>query len=239
MNQYLTPEQRAAFEQQLADDALTDEEKQEAFQQGMDMAQADMGQAAEPAAADDDALKRSGFDSVEALLAAYQQSQADLNQAEEALRQMAALSRALENGRQLEPDDPDARNRRVQDTWKRRAGAMRDLEKLLPDMAEYILAHPEFAVQEDGLERAYDAVRAGKYKSEDELLDDPESVKRFAADPRVKSAVLTAHLAEVYKAGHELPAFIAGGGSIPGDMAKPHDGMEQAKAKLEEMLKKN
>ncbi|MBQ8955052.1 MAG: hypothetical protein IJ048_13160 [Clostridia bacterium] len=238
MNQYLTPEQRAAFEAQLADDALTDEERQEAFQQGADMAQADLSREAEPAA-EADAVTRSGFDSVEALLAAYEQSQAALRQAEDALAQMAALSRALENGNRLEEADPEARNRRVQDAWKRRADLMRDLEALLPDMAAYILAHPEHAVKEDGLERAYDAVRSEKYRSDEELLDDPESVKRFAADPRVKNAVLTAHLAQVYRAGQALPAFIAGGGSIPGEAAHPQAGMEQAKAKLEALLKQN
>ena len=47
MNQYLTPEQRAQFEQQLAGDALTEQEKQEAFAQGVGMAQADAAGAAD------------------------------------------------------------------------------------------------------------------------------------------------------------------------------------------------
>ena len=59
----------------------------------------------------------------------------------------------------------------------------------LPEIAEYILAHPEYSIEEDGLERAYNAVRAAKYRSDEELLGDPESVKRLAADPRVKNAV--------------------------------------------------
>ena len=244
MNQYLTPEQRAQFEQQLTEDVLTEQERQEAFGQGVDMAQADMAQAeaADEVAAsaeDREALRRSGFDSVQALLDAYEQSQRSLHEAEDALTQLGALARALENGEQLAPESGETRSHRVQDAWKRRAGLMRDLEGLLPEIAEYIMAHPAFAMEEDGLERAYNAVRAGKYKSEEELLADPENVKRLSADPRVKSAVLTAHLAEVYKAGKDLPAFIAAGGGIPAEADKPQDGMEAAKAKLEAMLRKN
>ena len=239
MNQYLTPEQRAQFEQQLAGDALTEQEKQEAFAQGVGMAQADAAGAADANPEDKEALKRSGFDSVQALLDAYEESQKSLREAEDALGQLNALARALENGEQLAPESGEAHSRRVQDAWKRRAGLMRDLEGLLPEIAEYIMAHPAFSLEEDGLERAYDAVRAGKYQSEEELLSDPENVKRLSADPRVKSAVLTAHLAEVYKAGKDLPAFIAAGGGIPAESDKPQDGMAAAKAKLEALLKKN
>ena len=62
-------------------------------------------------------------------------------------------------------------------------------------------------------------------------------VKRLAADPRVKNAVLVAHLAEVYRSGRELPAFIAGGGSIPAAAEKGAGGMQEARAKLEALLK--
>ena len=243
MNQYLTPEQRAQFEQQLAEDALTEQEKQDAFQQGVDMAQADManetGADSAESPADQEALRRCGFDYVVALLAAYEESEKSLREAEDAMSQLAALARAMENGDKLAPESGETRSRRVQDEWKRRAGLMKDLEALLPEMAEYIMAHPAFSLEEDGLERAYDAVRSGKYQSEAELLADPETVKRLSADPRVKSAVLTAHLSEVYKAGKDLPAFIAAGGGIPAEADKPQDGMAQAKAKLEALLKKN
>ena len=241
MNQYLTPEQRAQFEQQLAQDALSEQEKQQAFQQGVDMAQADLTEETNQPAADEDqeALRRSGFESVQALLDAYEQSQKSLSEAEDTLSQLTALARALENGEKLAPESGEARSRRVQDEWKRRAGLMKDLEALLPEMAEYIMAHPAFSLEEDGLQRAYDAVRSGKYQSEEELLSDPETVKRLSADPRVKSAVLTAHLSEVYRAGRDLPAFIAAGGGIPAEADKPESGMAQAKAKLEALLKKN
>ena len=238
MNQYLTAEQRAAFERQLAEEELTDEQKQAAIGQGMEMAQADMADQAGAGAADG-ALAGSGFDSVEALLAAYEKSQADLSEAEEALRRTQALVRALENGQALEPEAPEARSDSVRRAWQHRAGDMPDLQELLPEIAEYILAHPSIAMEEDGLQRAYDAVRAAKYRSDEALLDDPESVKKLAADPRVRDAVLTAHLAAVYRSGREVPAFIGGGGSIPAGAGKPQDGMAQAKARLEAMLKNN
>ncbi|MBO4297837.1 MAG: hypothetical protein J5998_03480 [Clostridia bacterium] len=236
MNQYLTPEQRARFERELAGASLTDEQKQAAFEQGRDMARADL--AGEAPDSDAAVLEGSGFDSVSALLEAYQASQARLNEATEALRRLNALVRVLENGNALEPEKPEERTVRVQKAWKGSAAGMRDLEALLPEIAEYILAHPEYSIEEDGLERAYNAVRAAKYRSDEELLGDPESVKRLAADPRVRNAVLVAHLAEVYKSGRELPAFIADGGSIPAAAGKSEGGMQQAKAKLEALLKK-
>ena len=233
MNQYLTPEQRAAFERRLAQDDLTQAEKEAAVAEGVDMARSDAaGQAAEA-----DALARSGFDSVDALLAAYEKSQADLSEAEDALRQTQALLKALHNGEALAGETtPEARSDAVRKTWTRRAGAMRDLEALLPEMAAYIMAHPAFAMEEDGLERAYDAVRAARYRSSEELLGDPESVKQLAADPRVRDAVLTAHLAAIYRAGREVPAFIGSGGGIPGETDKAPDGMARARAKLEALL---
>ena len=239
MNQYLTPEQRSEFERQLAGGALTNEEKQAAFQQGAQMARADLAADAPAAApsADADALARSGFDSVQALLDAYEASQAQLGEAAEALRRLNAMLRALQNGEELTPEKPEERAIRVQKAWKGSAAGMRDLEALLPEIAEYILAHPEYSIEEDGLERAYNAVRAAKYRSDEELLGDPESVKRLAADPRVKNAVLVAHLAEVYRSGRELPAFIAGGGSIPAATEKGAGGMQEARARLEALLK--
>lgn len=239
MNQYLTPEQRSEFERQLAGGALTNEEKQAAFQQGAHMARADLAADAPAAApsADADALARSGFNSVQALLDAYEASQAQLGEAAEALRRLNAMLRALQNGEELAPEKPEERASRVQKAWKGSAAGMRDLEALLPEIAEYILAHPEYSIEEDGLERAYNAVRAAKYRSDEELLGDPESVKRLAADPRVKNAVLVAHLAEVYRSGRELPAFIAGGGSIPAAAEKGAGGMQEARARLEALLK--
>ena len=85
------------------------------------------------------------------------------------------------------------------------------------------------------LERAYDAVRSHRYRSEERLLDDPEAVKRLSADPRVREAVLSAHLAGIYKSAAALPAFIDDGGNIP--VAEPvKGGMDRAKAKLTAML---
>ena len=79
------------------------------------------------------------------------------------------------------------------------------------------------------------AVRSHRYRSEERLLDDPEAVKRLSADPRVREAVLSAHLAGIYKSAAALPAFIDDGGNIP--VAEPvKGGMDRAKAKLTAML---
>ena len=150
------------------------------------------------------------------------------------VRRIEAAGRARRNERRLE-NDPNGRNRVIQAVWASRAEDLEDIAQFLPEMSAYIAGHPEYAMETDGLERAYDAVRSHRYRSEERLLDDPEAVKRLSADPRVREAVLSAHLAGIYKSAAALPAFIDDGGSIP--VAEPtRGGMDRAKAKLTAML---
>ena len=185
----------------------------------------------------DERLAALGFESAGQLADAYERlarRHADLM---EDVRRIEAAGRARRNERRLE-SDPSGRNRVIQAVWASRAAELEDVAQFLPEMSAYIAAHPECAVETDGLERAYDAVRSHRYRSEERLLDDPEAVKRLSADPRVREAVLTAHLAGIYKSAAALPAFIDDGGNIP--VAEPNKGgMDRAKAKLTAMLAGN
>ena len=247
MTQYLTPDQRQRFIDQLAEEndvpSLDEDERKAALQQGADMARADMqgadptNETEMPTATDalSERLATLGFENIEGMMDAYERLSRRYADLMEDVRRVESTARARQNERSLE-NDPDGRSRVIQAVWAARAGELQDIAQFLPEMTAYIMGHPEYAMETDGLERAYDAVRSHRYRSEENLLDDPEVVKRISADPRVREAVLSAHLAEIYKSAAGLPTFIDDGGSIPA--AEPDKGgMEKAKAKLVAMLR--
>ena len=259
MTQYLTPRQRQLFIDRLAEEndapQLSGDQRRAALQQGVDMARADMqglpdeeGFFSEESfspeedvqaenGAMDERLAALGFESAEELADAYERLERRYADLMDDVRRIEAAGRARRNERRLE-NDPNGRNRVIQAVWASRAEELEDIAQFLPEMSAYIAGHPEYAMETDGLERAYDAVRSHRYRSEERLLDDPEAVKRLSADPRVREAVLSAHLAGIYKSAAALPAFIDDGGNIP--VAEPNKGgMDRAKAKLTAMLAGN
>ena len=249
MTQYLTPEQRQRFIDRLAEEEetpqLTDAQRTNALQQGADMARADMQAAPDETNffADEEApeadplaerLAALGFEDAQQLADAYERLSRRYADLLSDVRRAESVGRARRNEEALAPD-PDGRNRVIRAAWVSRAAELEDVMQFLPEMSAYITDHPECALETDGLERAYDAVRSHRYRSEERLLDDPETVKRLSADPRVREAVLTAHLAGIYKSAAALPAFIDDGGSIPVS-ASGKGGMAKAKAKLTALL---
>ena len=250
MTQYLTPRQRQLFIDRLAEEndapQLSGDQREAALQQGADMARADMqdmpddeGFFSEEDAQDENGamaerLAALGFENADQLADAYERLARRYAGLMDDVRRIEAAGRARRNERRLE-NDPSGRSRVIQAVWANRAEELEDIAQFLPEMSAYIAGHPEYAMETDGLERAYDAVRSHRYRSEERLLDDPEAVKRLSADPRVREAVLSAHLAGIYKSAAALPAFIDDGGSIP--VAEPtKGGMDRAKAKLTAML---
>lgn len=266
MAEYLTKEQRAALEAQLMnEEGLTEEEAQAAFEEGMRMAQADgrNGRTGGPAWNEQgvqEKVREAGFENVGQLIEAYRSSMAAVSELREMLEQLLAMEKAQQTAAEMDVMHPEyavrrqvemelrpmrkqarqaARNRLIQRDWNDSAAQMEDLERLLPEMAEYIMRNPKYAGESDGLKRAYDAVRSAKYRGEDAMMADPEFIRRIAADERVREAVLRAHLEEIYRSG-EAPQSIgmgAEGGKSPMTGKKPITGMEMAKKRLEAMLK--
>lgn len=262
MAEYLTREQRAALEAQLAgEEELTDEQADAAFAQGIRMAQADEANGGDGAQDEErQALRQAGFDDVEELLAAYRATSAAVGELREMVEQLLQMEKATQTAAQLDPTHPEyavrrqvelelrpmreqarraARNRVIQQDWKASAMQMENLERLLPEMAEYIMRNPKYANESDGLTRAYDAVRSAKYRDEETMMNDPEFIRRAATDERVKEAVLRAHLEEIYQSG-EAPQSVGSGvgsGKTPLTGRKPITGMEMAKKRLEAMMK--
>ena len=204
-------------------------------------------------------LSQLGFGSVEELANAYREAARSQSEMREMLTQITALQQAAGNEEQLDPNNPedrvklvvrgeiqpllekqkaDARNKMVQEKWNASPAAKAaDLSELMPEIQAYLSANPRLAVDEEGLQRAYDAVRSGKYRSERDMMADPEFVKRAAADEGVKKRVIEEYLQSVARNGDVAPQGITEGGSVPltGKKTGSHS-MAQARQKLESML---
>lgn len=255
MTEYLTPEQREELERQLAaEEGMTEQQRQAAFYEGARMAQSDMEDGEQAM------LREHGFEDVEGLITAYERTVAAVGELKGMLRQLLQVERAHRTAAKLDPAHPEyavrrqielelrpmrsqarqaARSRLIQQSWQESAAGMNNLEALLPEIAEYIMSNPRYSAEEDGFQRAYDAVRSAKYRGEEEMLNDPEFVARMAADERVREAALRAHLEEIRKGG-QLPQAVGAGqdkGKTMLSAKRPVGGMEQAKKQLEAMLK--
>lgn len=256
----LSEEQRAEFEKQLSEGELTEEQAQQAVQEGMRMAHSDMqsedGQAVQ---GDSARLAEYGFGSLDELLGAYERVQGTVTELRGMLSQLLDVRRAEQNAAQLDMRHPAyrlrrsveeelrplreqteqaARNRLVQKDWQESAAQMADLEGLMPEIAAYIMEHPRYAQESDGLKRAYDAVRSGKYRDEEELLDDPQFIERAAGNGKIREAVMRAWMEQIKRTGTGVQSIgaAAGVGMTPLTQKKNVTGMEQAKKRLEAML---
>jgi hypothetical protein len=266
MTEYLTKEQRAELERQLSG-GLTEEEAQQALYEGARMAQRELGVSQQPGgdmlALDEEDrafLKKYGFESMADVRRSFRTLQdvvemqrgllSDLREIERADATAAALDArhpGYAAGRVFEMEMRPvrdkalkaARNRMIQQEWMLSAAGLRDLERLLPEIAEYIMAEPRLAEDSEGLVRAYEAVRSRKYRDTDELLADPEFIRKMAENEAIREAVLRAHMEEIQKGGG-VPQMIGAGseaGKTPVTGRKPITGMEMAKKRLEAMLR--
>ena len=199
-----------------------------------------------------------GVSSAEELVERYRDRESKATEYKDMLAQVLAYQQALDNEEELDSNDPldsvkkavreeirplydklqaDARNKLVQEAWNADAKDMPDIADVMPDITEFISKHPELAVSNDGLRRAYDSVRSSKYRTEAQMLADDEFVKRMAANEKIKEAVLQNHLGELARSGEAVPNSIGSGGNIPltGQKQAPNS-MAQAKSGLAKML---
>lgn len=203
-------------------------------------------------------LSSLGFGSLEELVNAYKETLRSGSELREMLTQISALQQAMENDEQLDPNNPqdqmriiarnemkpvldkqkaDARNRLIQDKWNSsEAAKAADLADHMPDIQAILSANPGWALDGEGLQRAYDAARSKKYRSEKALMDDPEFLKRAASNEQVKKLVLEEHLQNIARTGDAIPQGITGGGSTPLTGKETITSMEEAKRKLQHML---
>ena len=199
-----------------------------------------------------------GVSSIEELAERYKERDSKATEYKDMLAQILAYQQALDNEEELDTTDPldsvkkavreeikpiyeklqaDARNKVVQDAWSKDAKDMPDIADVMPEISEFIAEHPDLAVSDDGLRRAYDSVRSKKYRTEAQMLADDEFVKRMASNEKIKEAVLQNHLSEIARTGEGVPNSIGAGGDIPltGQKAAPNS-MQQAKAGLAKLL---
>lgn len=259
MDKYLTPEQEAEFKSKLTapEENQPSPEEQPPVE---DMAAPAPVDAAAAPAPDPNAaiLAEHGFSSVEEMAKAFKEATGQSDQYKEMLSQILAFQQALDNQSEIEPDDPlntvkkavreemspiyekmqrEAQNKLVQEAWGKDAKNMPDLTDMMPEITAFIQENPELAIANDGLTRAYHAVRSSKYKPESELLKDKDFIERMASNEKVKDAVIKEYLATAAKSGDGVPTSISGGGSVPLTGKKqPPNSMEQAKKGLAQML---
>lgn len=212
--------------------------------------------AADPMAA---ALAELGVSSVEELVERYKDRDAKANEFQEMLAQLLAYQQSLNNTEELDvTNDPmgsvkravreemkplydklqaETRNKLVQEAWSRDAELLPDIADVMPEITEFIAAHPDLAVENDGLRRAYEGVRSKKYRTEPQMLADDEFVKRMASNEKIKKAVLEAHMSEIARTGDGVPTSIGSGGDTPlTGQKKAPSSMQQAKSGLAKML---
>lgn len=215
-------------------------------------------QEANPQPQVDPALAELGVQNVAELVELYKNTIGQSNQYKQMLSQLLAFQQALDTKQELEPNDPlntvkkavreemapiyeklqtEAKNKLVQEAWGKDAVNMPDLTDMMPEITAFIQEHPELAVADDGLRRAYDGVRSKNYRSEKQLFADKDFVSRAASNEKVKEAVIQEYLANAARNGDNVPASISGGGSTPltGKKQAPSS-MQQAKDGLAKML---
>lgn len=203
-------------------------------------------------------LSSLGVSSVEELAERYKERDSKATEYKDMLAQILAYQQALDNEEELDSTDPldsvkkavreeikplydklqaDARNKVVQEAWSKDAKEMPDIADVMPEITEFIAEHPDLAVANDGLRRAYDSVRSGKYRTEAQMLADDEFVKRMASNEKIKEEVLKNHLGELARSGEGVPTSIGSGGEVPltGQKAAPNS-MQQAKKGLMQLL---
>lgn len=250
----LTPEEQQQAMEEGAQMAAADAQAGDASQAEP---QTDAGNGEQQEAnPEQDTLSQLGFSSLEELANAYRDTLRSTSELKEMLTQLTALQQATDNAESLE-DDPDAaikrvirtelkpmyekarndaRNRLVQEKWKASSSRMTDLAEQMGDIKAYFDQHPELALSEDGLDRAYDAVRSAKYRSEADMMADPEFLKRAAANDKIREAVIEAYLQGLARNGDAAPQSITDGGNTPLTGRKTVSGMDQARSKLAAML---
>ena len=266
-NKYLTPEQEAELMNQLnasAENQPSPEAQPSVEDSGASApvdagAEASQEPQAEPAPDQTAALlEQVGAGSVEELVKLYNDAAGQSKQYKEMLSQLLAFQQALDNQGEIDPTDPlntvkkavreemapiyeklqrEAQNKMVQEAWGQDAKNMPDLTDMMPEITAFIQEHPELAVANDGLSRAYHNVRSMKYKSESEMLKDKDFIARMASNEKVKDAVIKEYLATAARSAEGIPNSIGGGGNVPLTGKKqPPSSMDQAKKGLMQML---
>lgn len=259
---YLTAEQEAKFMEQLGANSQTSPDANAPVEDNGGAAAVESAPAtaeAEPAVDPNAAiLEELGAKSVEDLANQLKEAMGQTKQYREMLSQLLAYQQALDNKAEVEPDDPlntvkkavreemgpiyeklqrEAQNKIVQEAWGKDARNMPDLTDMMPEITAFIQEHPELAVANDGLRRAYDGVRSKNYRSEKQLLEDDKFIERMASNEKIKDAVIKEYLSTAARNGEGVPTSISGGGNVPltGKKQAPSS-MEQAKRGLAQML---
>ena len=82
---------------------------------------------------------------------------------------------------------------------------MEDVQAVMKDM-------PELYDSEHGMEVAHHMARSRRYRSEKQMMEDDEFIKRAAENPKIKEKIIAEYLKEVARGGEGAPATVGTGG---------------------------
>lgn len=202
-------------------------------------------------------LQEIGVGSVQELVEQFKAMSEGFGQLKDEHEQLLGFQQAINNTEELDPKDPqydtkkvfremfgpvadeftkNARMKALADSWNLDARGLADAGELLPEINAYIQQNPRLSQDPTGFRQAYNAVKAGKHRSPEQLLKDPEFIKKAAEHPAVSEAVVKAYLEKLARNG-EVPPAVGQGGNTPfsGAPAKPKT-VAEANAALGKLL---
>lgn len=202
-------------------------------------------------------LQELGVASVQELAEKFKAMSEGFGQLKDEHEQLLGFQQAINNTEELDPKDPDygtkkvfremfgpvadeftknAKLKALAEAWNLDARGLADAEELLPEINAHIQKNPRLSQDPTGFRQAYNAVKAGKHRSVDQLFADPDFIAKASQNEAVKKAVIQAHLEGLARNG-EVPPAVGQGGNTPftGAPAKPKT-LEEANKALGKLL---
>ena len=112
----------------------------------------------------------------------------------------------------IETQQRNLRQRMIDRSWKQYAGEHADLAEMMEDIQAVMKDMPELYDSERGMEVAHHMARSRRYKSEKQMMEDDEFIKRAAENPKIKEKIIADYLKEVARGGEGAPATVGTGG---------------------------
>lgn len=204
-----------------------------------------------------EALRNIGVGSVQELIEKFMAISEGFGQLKDEHEQLLGFRQAINNTEELDPKDPDYGTKKVfremlgpvadeftktaklkllAEAWNLDARGLADAEELMPEINAHIQKNPGLSQDPTGFRQAYNAVKAGKHRSEDQLFADPSFIEKASKHPEIMKAVTKAYLENLARNG-EVPPAVGQGGNTPfsGAPAKPKT-VAEANAALGRLL---
>lgn len=136
----------------------------------------------------------------------------------------------------IETQQRNLRQRMIDRSWKQYAGEHTDLAEMMEDIQAVMKDMPELYDSERGMEVAHHMARSRRYKSEKQMMEDDEFIKRAAENPKIKEKIIADYLKEVARGGEGAPATVGTGGRAAAAGRKEIKTLDEANRALRRLL---